>query len=112
MSLSLDTFISSVTIFICMLPVCGKSRPTTGFAYAQMWLQFSRLEMFFHAKETAELLIRGLTACVSYQWALHPLGGRFVYVDIIQNGLQLVMDDGKLRKHPSDEATCDDSLYE
>lgn len=41
----------------------------------------------------------------------HLFRGRFVYVDIIQNGLQLVMVDGKLKKLPSDKAAFDDSLY-
>lgn len=95
-----------------MLPVYLNSRPTTGFGYVQMWLQFTRLQTFFHLKLTAELLIQGLTACVSHQRASHLFGGRFVYADIIQNGLQLVTVDGKLKKLPSDKAACDDSLYE
>lgn len=31
-------------------------------------------------------------------------GGRFVYVDVIENGPQLVTVDGKLKKLPSDKS--------
>lgn len=77
-----------------------------------MLFQFMRLKTFFHLKLTAELLIRGLTACVSCQGVSHLFRGRFVYVGIIQNGLQLVTVDSKLKKLPSDKAACDDSLCE
>lgn len=54
----------------------------------------------------------GLTACVSYQWAAHLFRGRFVYVDIIQNGLQFVTADVKLKKLLSDKVAFNDSSYE
>lgn len=44
---------------------------------------------FFHLKSTAELLIQRLTACAGCHWASHLFRSRFVYFDIIQNGLHL-----------------------
>lgn len=93
---------------LCLHAASLSKQPTTGFGYVQMWLQFTRLKTFFHLKLTAVLLIQGLTACVSYQRVSHLFRGRFVYVDIIQNGLQLVMVDRNLKKLSSDKATCDD----
>lgn len=51
-------------------------------------------------------MIRGLTACVSL------LGGRFVYVDVIQNAVQFVTAEVKLKELLNDKAANDDGLNE